>query len=241
MENLEDFARKDGVFLAAHRGASGLVTENTLLAYERAIEEGADMIETDIRLSSDGKVYSYHDDVSVASDGTEINLWEKDFENTSRLLDSRPPLLDDILELVKNKTYLMIEIKSDFSDGIVKRAIQIVEKVKEHRYLDYTLFGSFDYRILEAINKNYDNVNTAAIKIPGDTTPILELKDKLGIKALVCSTEECNNGLMEQAKASDVLVGVYGINSADTYKEMIALGIKCVVTDYPDRIKKLML
>ena len=45
----------------AHRGSSGEYPENTLPAFERAIEESADMIETDLHLSRDGVVVIHHD------------------------------------------------------------------------------------------------------------------------------------------------------------------------------------
>ena len=45
----------------AHRGASGERPENTLSAFERAVEQAADMIETDLHLSRDGVVVIHHD------------------------------------------------------------------------------------------------------------------------------------------------------------------------------------
>lgn len=49
-------------WLVAHRGGSGVAPENTLAAFDRAVELGADAIETDVRLSRDGEVVIFHDD-----------------------------------------------------------------------------------------------------------------------------------------------------------------------------------
>jgi glycerophosphoryl diester phosphodiesterase len=46
----------------AHRGASGRYPENTRLAFTKAIEAGADMIELDCQLSRDGHVVVFHDE-----------------------------------------------------------------------------------------------------------------------------------------------------------------------------------
>ena len=46
----------------AHRGASGYAPENTRAAFERAIEMGADMVETDVQLTLDGELVLIHDD-----------------------------------------------------------------------------------------------------------------------------------------------------------------------------------
>jgi len=48
--------------IIAHRGFSGLYPENTMLAFEKALEAGADGIELDIHLSKDGEVMIIHDE-----------------------------------------------------------------------------------------------------------------------------------------------------------------------------------
>ena len=56
--------------VAAHRGASGLVAEHTELAYQAAIEAGADALECDVRLTRDGHLVCVHDrTVNRTSDG----------------------------------------------------------------------------------------------------------------------------------------------------------------------------
>ena len=56
--------------MAAHRGASGLVAEHTELAYQAAIESGADALECDVRLTRDGHLVCVHDrTVNRTSDG----------------------------------------------------------------------------------------------------------------------------------------------------------------------------
>jgi glycerophosphoryl diester phosphodiesterase len=47
--------------VVAHRGSSGLHAEHTLIAYETAIEEGADALECDVRLTRDGVLVCVHD------------------------------------------------------------------------------------------------------------------------------------------------------------------------------------
>ena len=52
---------RSAVRVIAHRGASGAVPEHTLAAYRRAIEEGADALECDVRLTADGHLVCVHD------------------------------------------------------------------------------------------------------------------------------------------------------------------------------------
>lgn len=48
--------------IIAHRGSKGIRPENTLPAFEKAIEEGADGIETDVHMSKDGHLIIMHDE-----------------------------------------------------------------------------------------------------------------------------------------------------------------------------------
>src|SRR3990172_7158952 len=72
--------RDDAVTLnIAHRGASALAPENTMAAFEKAVELGADVIELDLHMSRDGELVVIHDDtLDRTTDGRgvvhELNL-----------------------------------------------------------------------------------------------------------------------------------------------------------------------
>ena len=61
----------------AHRGASGHYPENTRLAFTKAIEAGADMIELDCQLSRDGHVVVFHDEQLRRTTGARGTLRSK--------------------------------------------------------------------------------------------------------------------------------------------------------------------
>lgn len=77
--------------IVAHRGASAEAPENTLAAFERAIELGADMIEFDVRRVSDGRLVISHDPIA----GSAHQL----------------PTLEDTLCLTQGKIQLDVELK----------------------------------------------------------------------------------------------------------------------------------
>ena len=60
----------------AHRGSSGAYPENTMLAFRKAVEEGADGIELDVHLSKDGEVMIVHDESLVRTAGLDRQVWE---------------------------------------------------------------------------------------------------------------------------------------------------------------------
>jgi glycerophosphoryl diester phosphodiesterase len=93
----------------AHRGVWGAgVLENSLAAFEQAIDLGADMIELDVRRTRDREVIIFHD-ADLA--GTPVaNLTCSEIEDLAGVL---PPLLEEALELAGNRIALDVELKED--------------------------------------------------------------------------------------------------------------------------------
>ncbi len=142
--------------MVAHRGASSEVAEHTARAYEKAIEQGADAVECDVRLTRDGHLVCVHDPtLSRTSDGrgrvSEVTLdemrdldfssWRADLPQTADgLIDERPiekmPVLafDDLLDLVvgtPRPLRLFVETKHPTRfGGLVEE--QVVASLAEH-------------------------------------------------------------------------------------------------------------
>src|SRR5437667_12550958 len=74
-----------GLVKVAHRGASGKFPENTRLAFEKAIEAGADMIELDCQLTEDGHVVIFHDERLRRIAGSRGRVRAKTLEELKRL------------------------------------------------------------------------------------------------------------------------------------------------------------
>ncbi len=88
--------------LVAHRGASAAVAEHTLAAYQTAIEDGADALECDVRMTRDGYLVCVHDrTVNRTSDGqgvvSELDLRTLNELNFSSWHGGLPPSADELL------------------------------------------------------------------------------------------------------------------------------------------------
>ena len=102
--------------VVGHRGAKGLVPENTLPSFEAAIAFGCDATECDVHLSADGHLVVCHDHtVDRTTNGTgaiaAMTLTEL------RVLDAgngaQIPLFEEVLALVKGRITLLCELKGD--------------------------------------------------------------------------------------------------------------------------------
>ena len=98
--------------VAAHRGASGIVAEHTELAYQAAIESGADALECDVRLTRDGHLVCVHDrTVDRTSDGvgpvSEMDLARLDTLDFSSWYDTTSAEWPDAADrTLRNEPYL---------------------------------------------------------------------------------------------------------------------------------------
>lgn len=104
--------------IIAHRGASHGALDNSLDAFAKAIDLGADLIEFDVRRTRDDQLICFHD--ATIHRRAIHTLTRREVGDAS---GHEPPLLDDVLDLTKNRIGLNIEIKQD---GYVDRVMASV-------------------------------------------------------------------------------------------------------------------
>lgn len=101
--------------IVAHRGASAYEPENTLRAFRRAIELGADMSELDVQLSKDGALVIMHNssvDETTNGHGLVCDLTLTELQQLDAGQGERVPTLQQVIDLVRGKNGLYIELKA---------------------------------------------------------------------------------------------------------------------------------
>ncbi len=157
---------KLNALVVAHRGLSGIETENTNAAFVAAGNRSYYGIETDIHRTSDGKFVVIHDyDLNrVAGENVAVELSELSFlqsfilfdkDRTKNRLDLRLCTLENYIGICKKYSkHSVLELKSDFTD---KEILRIIEIVKGYDYLDNVTFISFDFENLLKVRKILPN------------------------------------------------------------------------------------
>ena len=123
-------ARKErGVLVAAHRGmAAGNIPCNTIPAFEAALFQGADMLETDITISGDGELLVFHPKKEKQHLGMDVHLEEMTMEEIRKLrftnVDRDPTdygvvTLDAFLETFKNRCFINLDHGWDLMEPMV--------------------------------------------------------------------------------------------------------------------------
>jgi glycerophosphoryl diester phosphodiesterase len=122
-----------GIYVIAHRGAHKNIPENTLAAYQKAIDLGTDFVEIDIRTTKDGQFVSIHNKEVDAymSDGTvgkvsdfslmQIRTLDIGSRIGPRWKEERVPTLDAILKLCKDKIGIYLDLKDAPIEAVARK------------------------------------------------------------------------------------------------------------------------
>ena len=150
-KNMVFLTGKKKPYIMAHRGNPTVCPENTLASFQQAVEDGADIIETDLHLTKDGEFVCIHDaTVDRTTDGhgpvADKTLEELrklkagcGFEGFSR---ESIPSLKEVISILPADVALALELKID---GFLEEEIcgRLVDLLKESRILERTLIISF--------------------------------------------------------------------------------------------------
>ncbi|TAL67753.1 MAG: hypothetical protein EPN82_13345 [Bacteroidetes bacterium] len=250
MISLKEFALAHDYFIAAHRGSSGTAPENTLPAFREAIDAGANMIETDIQLTSDGQIVAYHDLKRLKKANGEKNIYEMTLENLQKLdaggwfsqkfEGERIPLLPDIFSLIKDKIYLLIEIKLQKSGGNTILINKLLNMIKEYGIQEQVLIASFHYKLLKELKKQMAELPVGAIKIPYDFRTPSKIHKQTGCDVFICAVNELSDKLVKDATGSGVFMGAYSIDTEEDLNTALKYNVKAIGTNYPARIIELL-
>ncbi|MBX3569347.1 MAG: glycerophosphodiester phosphodiesterase [Rhizobiaceae bacterium] len=160
----------------AHRGLhdmNDLVWENTLPAYQRAIDRGY-TIECDVRLTSDGGVVSFHDNRLERLAGTEGFVWQRTLAEMSALkigtTQESPPSLRELLAFVDGRVPLIIEIKGrpGHDEGLVRRCAALLKD-----YRGKVALMSFDHWIIRQLAQEAPGI-ACGLTAEGKSQPEIE-------------------------------------------------------------------
>jgi glycerophosphoryl diester phosphodiesterase len=240
-----DPRRKSASFLrVAHRGASAECPENTLVAFRRALELGAEMIECDLQLTSDGHVVIIHDwtvDRTTSGKGNvrdlpleQIRQLDAGRWRDARFAGERVPTLEETLDLVLPRAQLNLELKSQADDS--RLALAAVAAVSQHRALDRVIFSSFDMALLEEVREAspYAQIGVLWSRPPFDEA--WSYARDLAAVALHPNAVFVTAELVGQAKDRGLLVNAWTVNDIAVVIELVRRGVDGVISDYPGRL-----
>ena len=220
-----------------HRGAAGLAPENTLAAFEKAIELGVDMVELDVHLTADRRLAVIHDDtVNRTTDGTgrveSMSLAE------IRRLDAgasqRVPSLEEVLEAVGRRCRVNVELKGEDTEEAASKVLMQFVGGRLWRYADF-LVSSFAHGRLRSFQAFLPDVPLGVLfdELPEDFVAVAQ---SIGAGYANLSREQATPQNVAEANGAGLQVLVYTVDTAREARHFKRIGAAGVFTDFPDRV-----
>jgi glycerophosphoryl diester phosphodiesterase len=229
------FHKKFDVLMIAHRGASSEAPENTLRAFELAIDAGAEMIELDLRKTVDNHIVIIHDRYTGRVSRVNIDIHKSTLEQVQDVplrKGLQIPTLDEFFANFKGKVYFNLEIKQY---GLESEIYALIDKYKLR---NQCVISSFLYRALASYNETKREVLTAFIKM-GHTKMIQRAK-KIGLDGIHPQFLRVTPDLVSQAHSSNLFVNAWTVNNSKSWTRLIRCGVEGIMTNNPRKLYKFL-
>ena len=233
-------------FLIAHRGYSEKAPENTLVAFEAALASGAQVLECDVHLSSDGEVVVIHDaDVRRTTNGSgsvrtltwqQLRQLDAGYPTRfgSRYSGTRIPRLVEVLDLARGRAEVLVEIKSEAvgatADGVEQRC---VAAVRGAGMADGIGVLSFSPLALRRVRARLSSLPTGLVFYWWRRFRMVAECLGVGADFLFAYAPALfrRKALVAKARRSGLRVGVYVVDQAADLRSLVAMGVDAFDTN----------
>ncbi|MHA1282180.1 MAG: glycerophosphodiester phosphodiesterase [Promethearchaeota archaeon] len=225
------------VLIFAHRGASKLAPENTLRAFQKAIELGADYVEFDVHETKDGEIVIIHDDDVERTAGIKGKIKEMTLKELKELDfggGEKIPTLKELIELAKDKIGLQCEIKVR---GIAKK---IVEYFKEADLIDSTIISSFIHDELLAVKKYAPEIKLAPLVFGIKKNKMIREAIEHKYYAIHPFYKFINQKFLDEAHKNNIKINTWTVDSKSRMKKLIEMGIDGIITNDVELAKEVL-
>jgi glycerophosphoryl diester phosphodiesterase len=231
----------------AHRGSSGARPENTIAAFEHAVEEAADMIETDLHLSRDTVVVIHHDpelerlgEEGEIRDRTAAELALMDAAPGGTISEKMPTLLD-ILDRFGDRIQFNLELKVGTNDVAYEGLEDIVvSAVEERGLMSRILFSSFYDPVLARLRDRSAAARIALLISPRANVAILDRAARVAAEAINPDIRLVTEDLVQQAHRAGHRVYPYTANDSNEMTRLLDCGVDGIITNHPARLHALL-
>lgn len=225
-------------FVLGHRGARHAYPENTMRAFEGALAEGADGVELDVRMTTDGELFLAHDD-AIAVLGSErpalLSRLSGAQVRALRLSSGEPvPSLDEVLALHRERRFLLnVELKGDVP-APVHLARRAIEKLGRHP-TEGLLVSSFDWRQLALLGRGLPEVPLGVLVHDGLSSYLrnLPLARLFRARAIHPQATLATPENVALHRSRGLLVNVWTVNDPALGVALAERGVDALISDCP--------
>ncbi|KOP40137.1 glycerophosphodiester phosphodiesterase [Flavobacterium sp. WLB] len=221
----------------AHRGAKAYEPENTLQAFQKALDLNSDGIELDVHLSSDGHIIVIHDEtIDRTTNGKGLVNNFTLAELKSVLIDGKYqiPTLNEVFDLVDKKCLINIELKGL---GTPSKVVSLIKEYISEKDWNYNHFivSSFDWNMLEETSKLNPKIAIGVLTEENLDTA-LAFAEKIKAKAINPDFHLLNPENVSKIQEKGFLVFPWTVNSKEDIQKVKSYKVDGIISDNPDKI-----
>ena len=230
----------------AHRGASGrgLAPENTLAAFEKALDIGVDMLEIDVRVTGDGQMIVLHDpslDRTTDCEGIVREMGLDEIRQADAGDGERVPILREVFDLARNRAPILLEIKSDFI------AERVVQAIADAQIEEQVVVQSFNPQTVERVKRLAPHLPSSLLIGELPTTPsrvrarrLVSQVLEVGANTLSIWHATLTPSLIEEMRKRGIAVWAWTVDEEITMRDLAMMGVQGLVTNYPDVLNNVL-
>lgn len=233
----------------AHRGASKYAPENTLPAFQKAIEMKADGIELDVQMTKDAQCVVIHDE-TIKRVSNE-NGWVKDYtlEELKKFNFNKGfaeygkvqiPTLEEVLQLVKpSGLTINIELKTG-KIAYEHLTDEVLRLVYQYQYQNKVILSSFNHYTLQEIRKKDKHIQTGLLYRDGIVNVCEYAYREIGVNALHPSLDNVRQeGFYRKAEKYCQRLHVWTVDKEADIREMCRNMVDAIITNDPLSARKI--
>ena len=224
--------------MVAHRGVSGLETENTCAAFVAAGNRSYYGIETDVHKTADGKYVVFHDDTTGRLAEVNVTIEETDYDTLRKMQlrqkdgnfgrsDLRIANLQEYIGICKNyEKTAVLELKNHFEKADV---IEIGRIIEDMGYLDRVTFISFDFENLVYVKEIYPNQPVQYLTGSCDR----QLAQRLAAYGMDLDVyfEGVNPDMMANCKELGIKVNCWTVDQLEDAQRLVEMGVDYITSN----------
>jgi glycerophosphoryl diester phosphodiesterase len=242
--NIDDsFYVTSNIKVVGHRGNAVDAPENTLPAFQKAIDLGADYVELDVQETKDGVIVVTHDSNFKRCTGYDGNVWEMTYDQIKELdagmeskfgdtyKGTKIPTLDEVIKLCKGKVKLLIELKTNGHDvALAERTLKVVE---DNDAFDDIMIHSLSYDELKKVKEIKPSVKCGYIM----TLAIGNYKDLTATDFFTIETTSVTSDAVESIHNAGKQVYEWTVDEDEDIEHAIDTNVDGIITNNVTEVK----
>lgn len=225
------------VLRIGHRGAKGLIAENTLESIKIALAFNVDGIEFDVHLCASGELVVFHDftlDRVTNGSGEVSKHTLKELKQLKVEGAFEIPTLTEVLDIIDKNRLVNIELKGK---NTASEAVNIIAHYIEKHDWSYDNFivSSFQHHELETVYNENKNIPLGVLT-KANLDEAIEFAETINAKAIHPNFSLLSRDNVEYTKAKGYVIKAWTVNSEEAIERMKQYNVDAIISDFPDKI-----